>query len=447
MLLLAFSCNPECIGLNCADPLYTPKYDIFYGEDTPEKSVEFKIRITHTGEWVYNLFPLMENEQILIGSPQESAVYTIVPKRDRTWDLKNSTPTLTLPSTKSFGHKLGRLRRINTSDLLLITAPKSSHIEDQLNIGAVFIYDESNTQLVEIRGNQNGFQFGDAVTTCGDLDNDGWDDWIAAQTKSSSNDEYAGEVILGLSKLWKNDSVISINSLPRIVGDSVGARFGISHSCDSDLDGDGQLDILIGAPFQDNEFDASGSIYMFNAIPEVAKSYTISELPHRTYEGREAESWLGWSFMVENILGDNQPELIAGAPGIKNGSGEIWIWRGEELEADSNRLPRFRIESNIEDFRLGQSLDVLDMNGDGFDDLLLGAPMDTLLSRLNSGGGSYAFYGRDSSTSWPPIQSLSDADWRINGSDDAQLMGLFMMSADLNQDGYDDWALYSAAPK
>ncbi|MEC8381938.1 MAG: FG-GAP repeat protein [Myxococcota bacterium] len=449
LLSLFISCNPECIGINCAEPNFTPQFEVFFGSIAPDKATAPDLSVTHSGDWVEKLSIHLSNEELYIGSPQESAIYRVVAKEDLAWDLVEEEPLFSISDADSFGDNIHSLRFNNESDspeLLLVSAPKSSHLESAVDVGAVFILEKDGSVITEIRGSMNGYEFGDEISVCSDLDGDGWEDWIAAQSTSSTNSDFSGEVIIGLSSIWRTENVLNTTDFPRIYGDSTGARFGGAISCNLDVDGNNLTDIFIGAAFQDSDgIDASGSIYRIEGIPLSTGTYFINSLNPTIYAGLSENDWLGWSLAVADLVGSSTPELIAGAPGIDEGRGEIWIWRGEELNS-TDPLPRYRIVSTYNDFRLGEAITTLDMNGDSQIDLLVGAPQSSLLSRLNTGGGCFGFLGEEKTVGWPAIQDLDDADWQYFGDNDKQHTGLHLKSSNLNDDEFSEWAVYSEIP-
>jgi hypothetical protein len=127
----------------------------------------------------------------------------------------------------------------------------------------------------------------------------------------------------------------------------------------------------------------------------------------------------GSALALGDFDGDGLHDLALSAPDTDGGS--VWIHRGRSdgLEADSTRV------LTAEGGRFGVALHALDVNGDGYDDLLVGQGLGDGAVRLFAGS---------------PLGLTPDPVWAIE--DDAEVLGLqlgnVLGAADVNGDGYDD---------
>ncbi|MHC4611657.1 MAG: integrin alpha, partial [Planctomycetota bacterium] len=86
----------------------------------------------------------------------------------------------------------------------------------------------------------------------------------------------------------------------------------------------------------------------------------------------------------------------------------------------------------------GDSVAAGDINGDGVSDLIVGATFDAGTASIPQpvrGGATYAFFGREQ---WPSALEAGDADVAIYGAEEFDELGDFVASGDINGDGFDD---------
>lgn len=194
----------------------------------------------------------------------------------------------------------------------------------------------------------------------------------------------------------------------QITGKSSGALFGYSFSA-VDIDADGYPDLLIGAPFQ----DASGTIYGFWGGPNLgAWSINLNNLSGKGFElsGEFPGNLLGTSIHGgRDINGDGLDDAIFSAPGYNNSIGRSYLlWGRPDLRNTSFSLNNFsaygvKINGEAPSDLSGQRVRLLyDVNGDPFDDVLIGA-----VGARTSTGRQYLLSGGPTISSSPEIQ-LSD---------------------------------------
>ena len=260
---------------------------------------------------------------------------------------------------------------------------------------------------------------GSAVEVCDDIDGDGLPDLLVTAgwdhtganlggrvfaVLSSERDDLTREVLVGgLSTSWWSEDV--------------GARLGQSLAC-ADLDGDGVDEVLLGAPYADGVAgDASGAVFVLQAPLE---SGPVSEQAYLRLESLTEEDYLGWSLDVGDIDGDGQPEVLVGAPGALEGAGGVAVF---EPSGGLTTIVRGTARG-----RLGIGVRLADVDGDGLQDVLLGAPGDNAV---------YLFAGAGSAD-WPRVLDDLDADARITGDGG---LGARLTTGDLDGDGDDDLVL------
>lgn len=301
----------------------------------------------------------------------------------------------------------------------------------------------------EMAGDWNGF----AVARCGDFNNDGYDDIIISSRLSDGNgrtDSGTAYIIFGKASGF-ND--IDLKNLPSSYGFKLtGAAaddWVYSVASAGDINGDGYDDIIIGSSGADpNSRNAAGISYVI-----FGKSNGFSDIDLASLNNTQGFKILGQSYSdvsgssvagAGDINNDGYKDIIIGAPATYSGkTGKSYIIFGKAngfTDIDLNNLSLdqgFKITGQYGD-TCGLSVSAAeDINGDGFDDIIIGAPM----YQLNKKGEVYVFYGKQ--TGFENINlynSLSSSDgFRIIGEEIGDRLGISVASAgDINRDGYKD---------
>jgi hypothetical protein len=251
--------------------------------------------------------------------------------------------------------------------------------------------------------------FGGSVSGAGDVNNDGFDDFIVGAPFDSNNATNSGSA--------RVFSGVDGSILYTLNGDSAGDLFGISVSGAGDVNGDGFADLIVGARNADNNGADSGSARVFSGV-DGAILYT--------FNGDSAGDQFGGSVSgVGDVNNDGFDDFIVGALGDSNNatsSGSARVFSG----ADGSVLYTFNGDLAFDQF--GNSVSGAgDVNGDGFADLIVGAFGDG-----NNGFGSGS------------ARVFSGATGAIlytyNGDSALDQFGVSVSGAgDVNNDGFDDF--------
>lgn len=149
---------------------------------------------------------------------------------------------------------------------------------------------------------------------------------------------------------------------------------------------------------------------------------------------------------VGDVNGDGRNDLVvAGSDGplwgFRQMQGRVYAFFGRERyprQLDAARDYGLRIEgAALRDHF--SSLTLGDLNGDGVQDIVVGASAQTATSRR---GRVYVYYGR---RKWARNVTVSQAEWQLTDKNPSTWFGFFVAAYDLNRDGSDD--LIVCAPR
>jgi hypothetical protein len=223
-------------------------------------------------------------------------------------------------------------------------------------------------------------------------------------------------------------------------GSSLGAVAGSALDCTHDATGDGLADLWIGAPYANGTFSGEGAVYL---VPGGTKGPgpggDLETIAAATLRGESAEAWLGSSIATGVFDGD--VALAVGAPGASGSgesatsTGEVLVWRG----GDFGKSPALRIRGEEDGDRFGETVAFGDVDGDGFDDLLVGAPHHNPDSEnADSAFQSGALYVFRGAKDLPATLVAADADLKVVEAAQYLRTGDRLAVGDYDADGLTD---------
>jgi hypothetical protein len=311
---------------------------------------------------------------------------------------------------------------------------------------------------------ESGDSYGQALAAC-DFNGDGRDDLaVGVPFEDLPGASDGGEVQIHLGStvgLTSFSTQILTQDSGTVPGDSENFDyFGSAVAC-GHFDGDAFADLAIGA-WDENLQDAGGN-ELFGAGAVVVLRGSAAGLRtdnalllHQNVAGVEdvAESfdYFGWALAAGDFDGDGFDDLAVGIPGednigdaIPHGRGAVQVIFGSAggLQFSDDF---FRSESALGGNselgdRLGETLAAGDFDGDGFDDLAIGAPYEDLFPTLDA-GQVVAIYGSASGFVFARTQFWSEnAIYGEGQSESDDHFGLALAAGDFDHDGRDDLAI------
>jgi hypothetical protein len=231
----------------------------------------------------------------------------------------------------------------------------------------------------------SGDRFGSAVAGLGDLNGDGTADLVVGARGTFGDDQGAVHIqflspagtTLATALIGGGSNAAGLSTLPN-------DRFGTAIANLGDLDGDGVVDLAVGAPGDDTGGDDRGAVYiLFLNADGTLKSF--SRIAHESGGGPTLadRDYFGSAVTaVGDIDGDGVTELAVGVPGDDFGGnqrGAVYLLNlnrngtakgSTKLASGLAGVPRLRNGD-----RFGWSLaGFSDLDGDGLPELLVGAP-------------------------------------------------------------------------
>jgi hypothetical protein len=292
-----------------------------------------------------------------------------------------------------------------------------------------------------------GTGFGQQITA-GRLNGDATVDFVVAQERGASTPNVVW-VVDGVAPDFASSSTISLTNAARITSRRADDTFGHSLAANGDFNGDGTLDLAIGAvrPAEDNERLA---VALFSGLTLTAgadhdEDDAFVSVGHNP--GSDAGKAVGF---FPDLDADDADELWVTAPGFASGRGRLLLFLGGTTVAvDLDPLnfdQALVIEGLDEGGRFGEQAIVLgDLGSDGLPELAVSAP-----GAASGAGKVYLFEGTvlaeavASAIPGTPAQlDAGEASWVLVGSAPGDGLGLVGVSGDFDGDGFADLMLGS----
>ena len=303
-------------------------------------------------------------------------------------------------------------------------------------VGAAYVWHgpvsgslDTSDAALEFTGTSTVTYLGYGDVLLEDVDGDGYDDLLAGANAGS-----AGAVALLFGPVTGAVDADSADLLVSGAGSDYAYKISIG-----DLDDDGKLDLAIGGRNNSDLFSRGGVVGVVSDVASESGSMSLSDSSYLLY-GPTSYSYLGQSLgPMGDFDGDGVDDLAIGTSSNSSTAQALgtYVVQGPLTTSDFVDSVGFLLkEENVGDSGGYSLAGGEDLDGDGYDDLLVGAP---LYDAVSNEGRVYLIKGPMTGS-----VSLAGAAAIFEGASSSDYLGLSLtLPGDLDGDGVQDLAFGS----
>ena len=347
-------------------------------------------------------------------------VYFGGPSADAVADL-----TLTgAAAAERFGYSVGTAGDVNGDGYSDVIVGAIGNGAAGMNAGRAYVYfggpaPDALPDLT-LTGEAAGDWFGRSVGTAGDVNGDGYADVIVGADQNDVGGTNAGRAYVYFGGPAA-DAVADLTLTGEVAGDFFGGSVGTS----GDVNGDGYADLIVGASLNDAGGTTAGRAYVYFGGPAAD---AVADL---TLTGEMAGDMFGYSVGAGgDVNGDGYGDVIVGARGNSAGgasAGRAYVFfGGTAVDGAADLVLTGAAVGDQFGWSAGTAGDI---DGDGYADLVVGAPFSD--AGGTDAGRMYVYLGGPGADAVPDLILIGE------GASD--FFGTSVGTAgDVNGDGHAD---------